>query len=72
VANVAICAPLNPHYQQAEFSFFLQDLQANALILTDRDNSVARIAAESLGIPDLFGLSRRRRRRARSSWRGRT
>jgi acyl-CoA synthetase (AMP-forming)/AMP-acid ligase II/acyl carrier protein len=51
VANVAICAPLNPHYQQAEFSFFLQDLQANALILTDRDNSVARIAAESLDIP---------------------
>ena len=50
VASCAACAPLNPAYQAAEFRFYLQDLQARALLLLEGDGSPARAVAEELGL----------------------
>lgn len=50
VSSCAICAPLNPGYQHAEFKFYLSDLSAKAVILTKGDDSPARSVAEQLGI----------------------
>ncbi len=50
VACCAACAPLNPAYQAAEFRFYLQDLQARALLLLEGDCSPARTVAEELGV----------------------
>jgi len=49
----AVCAPLNPNYRQAEFAFYLEDLQAKALILPKESDSPALAAAQTLGIPIL-------------------
>ena len=50
VASCAVCAPLNPAYQTAEFRFYLQDLQARALMLREGDDSPAREVAAELGL----------------------
>ena len=50
VAAGATAAPLNPAYVEKEFAFYLEDLQARALILPQGGDSPARAAAESLGV----------------------
>lgn len=51
VASGATAAPLNPAYVEKEFVFYLEDLQARALILPQGSDSLARVAAGSLGVP---------------------
>ncbi|MEX1118674.1 MAG: AMP-binding protein [Terrimicrobiaceae bacterium] len=51
VACGATSAPLNPAYLEKEFTFYLQDLQARALIVMAGDATPARAAAKSLGVP---------------------
>jgi len=51
VAAGATAAPLNPAYVRKEFLFYLEDLQARALILPKGSDSPARAAADSLGTP---------------------
>ncbi len=53
VAAGAITAPLNPAYQQSEFAFYLQDLQAKALLVERGSASPAIAAAQGLNIPVL-------------------
>lgn len=50
VTAVATCAPLNPAYRRAEFSFYLSDLKPKALVVTD-GMVEAVTAARDLGIP---------------------
>ncbi len=50
VASCAVCAPLNPAYQAAEFRFYLEDLRARALLLPEGDSSPVRAVAEELGL----------------------
>ncbi len=47
----ATAAPLNPAYVEREFLFYLEDLQARALILPQGGDSPARAAAGTLGVP---------------------
>ena len=49
----AICtaAPLNPAYKEDEFHFYMEDLQARALLVEKGSNSPAIAAAARLGIP---------------------
>src|SRR2546430_14250017 len=72
VAAGATAAPLNPAYVEKEFLFYMEDLQARALILPQGSDSLARAAADSLEVPvielipgengvgrfHLFGVSR--------------
>ena len=51
VAAGATAAPLNPAYLEKEFAFYLEDLQARALILPQGSDSPARAAANSLDVP---------------------
>lgn len=51
VASSATCAPLNPNYREAEYEFYLTNLNARALIIQDGMASPAQIVAERLGIP---------------------
>lgn len=51
VAAGATAAPLNPAYVEKEFVFYLEDLQARALILPQGSDSPARAAAGALGVP---------------------
>ena len=51
VAAGATAAPLNPAYVEKEFRFYLEDLQARALILPPGSDSPARAAADALGVP---------------------
>jgi len=51
VAAGAKAAPLNPGYAEKDFSFYLKDLNASALILAQDSNSPARAAAAGLGVP---------------------
>lgn len=51
VAAGATAAPLNPAYVESEFLFYLEDLQARALILPQGGDSPARAAAGTLGVP---------------------
>ncbi len=53
VASHATSAPLNPAYQEAEFSFYLTDLKAKALIVLAGETSPATETASALGIPIL-------------------
>ncbi|HTS48881.1 MAG TPA: AMP-binding protein [Bryobacteraceae bacterium] len=57
IAAVAGCAPLNPAYRRAEFEFYLSDLRAAALVLSEGDDGEAAAAARSLGIPILRAVS---------------
>jgi acyl-CoA synthetase (AMP-forming)/AMP-acid ligase II len=50
VASIAICAPLNPNYRQAEFEFYLSDLNAKALIIQPGQAEAARSVATARGI----------------------
>jgi len=50
VATHAICAPLNPAFNEAEFTDNLKDLGAAALVLPRGEESAARAAALKLGI----------------------
>jgi oxalate---CoA ligase len=50
VASAAASAPLNPAYRQDEFEFYLEDLNAKALIVEAGSESPALRAAEKLGV----------------------
>ncbi len=48
----AATAPLNPAYRQDEFAFYLEDLNARALVLpAGEEDSPAEAAAAKLGVP---------------------
>jgi len=51
VACAATCAPLNPAYRQEELEFYLDDLEAKALIVPAGEESPATAAAQKLAIP---------------------
>ncbi|MBI1353322.1 MAG: AMP-binding protein [Acidobacteria bacterium] len=51
VACAATCAPLNAAYRQEELEFYLEDLNAKALIVPVGEDSAATAAAQKLGIP---------------------
>src|SRR5260370_7063354 len=53
VAAGATAAPLNPAYVGKEFLFYLEDLQARALVLPKGSDSPARAAAGSPGPPGI-------------------
>jgi acyl-CoA synthetase (AMP-forming)/AMP-acid ligase II/acyl carrier protein len=53
VVSGAASAPLNPNYTLQEFTFYLQDLKARALIVQSDMDSPARAAAHACGIPVL-------------------
>ncbi len=53
IAAGATTAPLNPAYKQDEFSFYLDDLKAKAVVVEAGSDSPAVAAAQSLGIPIL-------------------
>ena len=50
VSASATTAPLNPAYRTNEFRYYLEDLNAKALILREGDDSPAHAAAKELGI----------------------
>ena len=50
VAQAAVTAPLNPAYREEEFSFYLDDLQAKAIIVQEGYNGPALSAAERFGL----------------------
>ncbi|MEL6505594.1 MAG: AMP-binding protein [Pseudomonadota bacterium] len=50
IAQCATTAPLNPAYKQEEFSFYMDDLKAKAVILEADYEGPARAAAEGLGL----------------------
>lgn len=51
ISNVAGFAPLNPAYSLPEYQFYLEDLQASALITIPGFCPNVETAAQSLGIP---------------------
>ena len=51
IARAATTAPLNPAYRQDEFSFYLSDLNAKALVVESGSESPSVAAANGLGIP---------------------
>jgi len=53
VACAATTAPLNPGYREDEFSFYLDDLRAKALLVAKGVETPARAAAAKLGVPIL-------------------
>lgn len=50
IASGATTAPLNPAYRQEEFEFYLDDLQADLLVVQDGVDTPALAAATKLGI----------------------
>lgn len=52
-AASVICAPLNPAYQKDELAFYLEDLEASALLIASSLECPAREVAKALGIPIL-------------------
>lgn len=50
IAAATGCAPLNPHYKQQDFVFYLGDLRAKALIVAGGSRSAAVQAAERIGV----------------------
>lgn len=52
-ATYATCAPLNPAYQKDELEFYLDDLDASALLIASTLESPAREVAHARGIPVL-------------------
>ena len=51
VASTATTAPLNPAYRADEFAFYLDDLQARALVVLEGQEGPAREVARERGIP---------------------
>ena len=49
----ATCAPLNPSYREEEFEFYLNDIEARALVVEEGADSPATAAAQKLNIPIL-------------------
>ena len=49
----ATTAPLNPAYREDEFSFYIDDLKAKALVVMRGVETPARMAAQKLGVPIL-------------------
>ncbi len=50
VAQAAVTAPLNPAYREDEFAFYIEDLNAKAVILMDGEDGPADAAAKKLGV----------------------
>lgn len=50
IAQAATTAPLNPAYRQEEYAFYLEDLQAKALIIPQGYDGPALAAARAVGI----------------------
>jgi acyl-CoA synthetase (AMP-forming)/AMP-acid ligase II/acyl carrier protein len=50
VATAAACAPLNPGYTSEEFDFYLQDLDARAVVVASKEDSPVRDVARTRGI----------------------
>lgn len=50
IAQAAVTAPLNPAYQREEYSFYLQDLKAKALVVPEGYAGAALDAAAPLGL----------------------
>ncbi|PWS36508.1 AMP-dependent synthetase [Falsiroseomonas bella] len=53
IACAATTAPLNPAYREDEFSFYIEDLKAKALVVLKGSETPARAAAQKLGVPIL-------------------
>ncbi len=53
IACGATTAPLNPGYREDEFSFYIEDLKAKALVVARGVETPARVAAAKLGVPIL-------------------
>ncbi len=49
IAQAATTAPLNPAYREEEYAFYLEDLQAKALVVAEDYNGPALAAAETSG-----------------------
>ena len=54
VAAGAVCAPLNPAYREAEFDFYLSDLEPKAMLVERGTASPAIAAAQARGIEILY------------------
>jgi acyl-CoA synthetase (AMP-forming)/AMP-acid ligase II len=54
IAQTAVTAPLNPAYREDEFSFYLEDLRAKAVVLQSGDTGPAFDAASKLGLAILW------------------
>jgi acyl-CoA synthetase (AMP-forming)/AMP-acid ligase II len=54
VSSGAICCPLNPNYRQAEYEFYLSDLNPKALITQKDIAPDAVTVAENLNIPIIY------------------
>jgi acyl-CoA synthetase (AMP-forming)/AMP-acid ligase II len=50
IAQAAVTAPLNPAYQEKEFSFYLEDLRAKAIVVPSDYDGPALAAAAPLGM----------------------
>ena len=50
IAQAAVTAPLNPAYQEKEFSFYLEDLKAKAIVVPEGYDGPALAAANPLGM----------------------
>lgn len=50
IAQAAVTAPLNPAYQEKEYSFYLEDLRAKALVVSADYDGPALAAAAPLGM----------------------
>ncbi len=50
VAQTAVTAPLNPAYREDEFAFYIDDLNAKAVILAAGEEGPAHAAAKRLGV----------------------
>ncbi len=57
VAQVATTAPLNPAYTFEEYVFYLKDLKAKALLVSENENGPAVQAATELGVAVLRSTS---------------
>lgn len=53
IACTAVCAPLNPSYQAAEYKFFLSDLATRVLVTAAGSSPAASEVAQGMGIPVL-------------------
>lgn len=50
IASAATCAPLNPQYRETELRFYLEDLQARAVVVSSTLETPARDVARDLGL----------------------
>ena len=50
LAQVVTTAPLNPGYRKEEFAFYLEDLKATALLVSDGEDGAAVAAAREAGL----------------------